>query len=67
MDDGLSLIFLLMAGALPLMAMRDRVSRRTFNLLAALYVVVAAVALIAFFTVGPARPRPPADTPLIDT
>ena len=66
MDDGLRLIFLLMAGVLPLMALRARVSQRTFNLLAALYVMAAVVALVAWFTVGPARPPVP-QGPLIDT
>ena len=67
MDDGLRLIFLLMAGVLPLMAMRDRVSPRTFNLLAGLYVLAAVVALVAWFTVGPARPPVRDDVPLIAT
>ena len=67
MDDGLRLLFLLMAGVLPLMALRDRLSRRAFALLAGAYLVVAAVAVIAFFTVGPPRPPIPVDAPLIRT
>ena len=63
MDDRLRLVFLLMAGVLPLMALRGRVSERTFRLLAALYAVIAAVAVIAWFTVGPARPPVPRDEP----
>ena len=67
MDGALSIVFLLMAGVLPLMALRDRLSRRTFNLLAALYVLVAIVALAAWFTVGPARPPVRQDAPLIQS
>ena len=67
MDDGLRLLFLLMAGVLPLMALRDRLSRRAFALLAGLYAVVATVAVIAFLTVGPARPPVITDGPLIQT
>jgi hypothetical protein len=67
MDDGLRLVFLLMAGVLPLMALRDRLSRRAFALLAGAYVVVAGVAVIAFFTVGPSRPPIIPDAPLVRT
>ena len=67
MDDGLRLLFLLMAGVLPLMALRDRLSRRAFNILAALYALAAVIALIAWFTVGPAGPPVPDDLPLVRT
>ena len=63
MDDGPRLVFLLMAGVLPLMALRDRLSPRAFKLAAAVYVLVAAIALAAWFTVGPARPPVPRDIP----
>jgi hypothetical protein len=63
MEDGPRLIFLLMAGVLPLMAMRDRLSPRTFRLLAALYLIAAVVAVVAWFTVGPARSPVPRDIP----
>ena len=67
MDDGLRLLFLLTAGVLPLMALRDRLSRRAFALLAGAYVLVAAVAVIAFVTLGPSRPTVVTDGPLIQT
>jgi hypothetical protein len=63
MDDGLRLVFLLAAGVLPLMALRDRLSPRMFRLLAGLYVAVAVAAVAAWFTVGPARPPVPQDVP----
>lgn len=61
MDDGLRLIFLLMAGVLPLMAMRDRLSAKKFRLLVIAYVVVAAVAIAAFVTRGAPWERPQPD------
>ena len=63
MEDSARLVFLLTAGVLPLMALRERLSRRTFGLLAALYAAVAVVAIVAWFTVGPARPPVPRDIP----
>ena len=63
MDRGLSLFFMLMAGVLPLMALRERLAPRTFRLLAIVYAAVAAAALVAWFTVGPARPPIPQDVP----
>ncbi len=63
MDDGLGLVFLLMAGVLPLMALRDQLSLRAFKLVAALYGLVALAAVAAWFIVGPARPPVPRDIP----
>jgi hypothetical protein len=72
MDDGQRLLFLLLAGVLPLVALRERLDgtsrgRKLFAALVALYVLAGAVALIALFTVGPARPPIPPDAPLIQT
>ena len=67
MDDGLRLAFLLMAGVLPLMALRDRLSRRMFRLLAAAYAIVAVAAVVALLTVGTPRPPIPDDVPLVRT
>ena len=72
MGDGQRLVWLLLAGVLPLMALKDRLSgtsrgRKLFAALVALYAVAAAVALIALFTVGPPRPPIPPDAPLIRT
>ena len=71
MDDGARLIWLLLAGVLPLMMLRDRLTatgggRKLFAALVALYVAAAVVALIAFFTIGPARPPLPREAPLVD-
>ena len=63
MDDGLRIMFLLAAGVLPLMALRDRLSPRAFKAIAALYALAAVVAAVAWFTVGPARPPVPKDMP----
>ena len=63
MEDGPRLIFLLMAGVLPLMALRDRVSARTFRIIAAGYLVVAVVAVGALSARREPEPgpRPPAE------
>ena len=63
MDPSLSLVWLLMAGVLPLMALRDRLSKRAFAWVAGLYLLAAAIAVAAWFTVGPARPPVPRDVP----
>ncbi len=59
MDDGLRLVFLLMAGVLPLMALRDRVSRRTFSMLAIAYAVIAVAAVGALLARGEASREGP--------
>jgi hypothetical protein len=66
MDDRLNVVWLLMAAALPLMALRERVSRRLFTLLLVIYVAAAVIALVAVFTVGFPGPRVPAGAPLMD-
>ena len=63
MNGPTSLIWLILAGVLPLMALRDRLSPRAFKLLAAVYAPAAAAALAAWFPVGPARPPVPQDVP----
>ena len=66
MEDGPRLIWLLLAGVLPLMALRGRVRPRVFAALAALYLLVAVVAAAALLAREAPRPPPPADAPLID-
>lgn len=68
MDPLLSLVWLLMAGLLPLMALRNTMEatergRRLFRYLLIAYALAAVIALAALVTVGPGRRAVPADVP----
>jgi peptidoglycan/LPS O-acetylase OafA/YrhL len=72
MDHGARLVWLLLAGALPLLALRERMGetprgRRLFAALVLLYAAVAVAALAAMLTGGSPRPALPADLPLVET
>ena len=72
MDDLPRLVWLLLAGALPLLWLRDRMGetargRKQFAALVALYVVIAVVALVALVTRGPQAPPVPRDQQLLQT
>ena len=72
MGDAPNLVWLLLAGVLPLMALRDRLlatarGRRLFAALVILYLAVAGVAVVALLTRGTPAPPAPRDLPLVGT
>ena len=71
MDEGPRLIWLLLAGVLPLLWLKDQMTRtpkgrKLFALLVVLYLLVAAGAAATLLTRRPAAPAR-SDAPLIDT
>ncbi len=61
MDDGVRLIWLLLAGCLPLLALRDRMEPGRWRILAIAYVLIAVVAAIALVWRENAEVPPPSD------
>ena len=61
MDDGVRLIWLLLAGCLPLLALRDRMRPGQWRWLAAAYGLIAIVAAVALIAREKADVPAPAD------